>query len=457
MKTNNEITGKSPSYGALAFTPLIVFVALYLGFGLFFYFRGEKGPFNFVPREAALMFAIACALMMGTGKFAEKSDQFMKSAANPSLMQMCLIFLLAGIFSTVSKTMGGVDAVVSAGMAILPHHVIVPGIFVISCLISTSMGTSFGTVSAVAPIAVGFSQVSGYDMTLVLCAVLGGAMFGDNLSFISDTTIAATQGAGCKMRDKFKMNFKIALPAAIFAVAMYAVFSIGTADIATDEYIIEPFKILPYLAVLIMAFCGLDVIYVLGAGIALSALVGFASGTLNFFSLCKAMTGGIGGMYSICLMTFALKGITGRIQAMGGIDWILSKATGDIKTRRGAQYFIAAFISFIDVCIGNNTVCIIICTDVLKPLAKKFKIAPQRFASLLDIFACVIPGISPLGINVMAAMAYGGIANPFAMMKYAFYLYALAAAALITIHFDWLKTEEEKAGKEFYPELDVTK
>ena len=448
-----DLLGKK-SYGWKAFFPLLVFLILYLGFGLFFYFQGEASPFDFVPREAALMFGVACALLMGKGSFASKTDDFMKNAANPSVLLMCLIFLLAGIFSSVSKAMGGVDAVVNAGMAVLPHRFIVPGLFVISCLISISMGTSFGTVSAVAPIAVGFSQQGGYDMILVLCAVLGGAMFGDNLSFISDTTIAATKGAGCEMKDKFKLNFKIALPAAIFAAVMYTIFGSGTnVDVAGTAQI-EIIKIFPYLAVLIMAFCGMDVIYVLGIGILASAVIGFMTGSLDFFSLCANMKSGIGGMYSICLMALVLKGIVGRIQTMGGIDWIISKAAGNVKTRKGAQYFLAAFTSIIDVCIGNNTICIIIGADVLKPLMKKFKVAPQRFASLLDIFACIIPGISPLGINVMAAMAYAETTNPFAMMKYAFYLYALAALALLAVHFDLFKTDEEKAGKEFYPELD---
>ena len=423
-----DLLGKK-SYGWKAFFPLLVFLILYLGFGLFFYFQGEASPFDFVPREAALMFGVACALLMGKGSFASKTDDFMKNAANPSILLMCLIFLLAGIFSSVSKVMGGVDAVVNAGMAVLPHRFIVPGLFVISCLISISMGTSFGTVSAVAPIAVGFSQQGGYDMILVLCAVLGGAMFGDNLSFISDTTIAATKGAGCEMKDKFKLNFKIALPAAIFAAVMYTIFGSGTnVDVAGTAQI--------------------------EIGILASAVIGFMTGSLDFFSLCANMKSGIGGMYSICLMALVLKGIVGRIQTMGGIDWIISKAAGNVKTRKGAQYFLAAFTSIIDVCIGNNTICIIIGADVLKPLMKKFKVAPQRFASLLDIFACVIPGLSPLGINVMAAMAYAETTNPFAMMKYAFYLYALAALALLAVHFDLFKTDEEKAGKEFYPELD---
>ncbi len=445
---------KRKNYGALAFLPLIVFLALYLGFGLFFYFKGESSPFNFVPREAALIFGIAFALLMGKEEFSKKTEDFMKNAATPGVMLQCFIFILAGIFSAVSKAMGGVDAVVNAGMAILPARFIVPGLFIISSLISTSMGTSFGTVSAVAPIAVGFAELGGFDMTLVLCAVLGGAMFGDNLSFISDTTIAATQGAGCRMKDKFKMNFSIALPAAIFAIVMYLLLGRGGA-VATGAYELHVIRIIPYLAVLALAFCGMNVIYVLGTGIVLSAIIGFLSHTLTFFTLCDNMKSGISGMYSICLMAFALKGIVGRIQSMGGIDWIISHAAGNIKTRKGAQYFIAAFTCLIDICIGNNAICIMIGVDVLKPIAKKFGVAPERFASLLDIFACIIPGLSPIGMNVLAIMAYGGLTNPFSMMKYAFYLYALAVMTLLTIQFDLLKTKGEIAGEAFYPELDI--
>ena len=206
--------------------------------------------------------------------------------------------------------------------------------------------------------------------------------------------------------------------------------------------------------VLILAFCGLNVSYVLGCGIALSAIIGIATGSMTFFTLCSSITSGISGMYSICLMAFVLKGIIGLIQSMGGIKSIISLANSNLKSRKGAQHFIAWFTMLIDVCIGNNAICIMIGVDVLKPLAKKFKIAPQRFASLLDIFACVIPGISPIGISVIAIMTFGGITNPFAMMKYAFYLYALAIAAFVTIQLDLLKTPAEKAGEEFYPELD---
>ena len=451
-KSENVLTKKN--YGGLAFIPMLAFLVPYLGCGLFFYFRGESSPFSFVPREAALMFGIAAALLMGSGKFEQKTESFMRHAASPTLIQQCLIFLMAGMFSSVSKAMGGVDAVVNAGMSILPERFIVPGLFLISCLISISMGTSFGTISAVGPIAVGFVEAGGYDMTLVLCAVLGGAMFGDNLSFISDTTIAATQGAGCEMKDKFRMNFAIAAPAAIFATVMYAIFGVGNTVAGTSSEI-EIIKILPYLAVLVMAFCGLNVIYVLGLGLVFSATVGFATGGMNFFDMCTNMSSGISGMYTICLMAFTLKGIVGRVQDMGGIDWLLSRATSNIKTRKGAQYFMAVMISLVNISIGNNCITIIISCEMLKPLAKKFTIAPNRFASILDIFACIMPGLSPIGMNVLAIMAFGGLTNPFSMMKYAFYLYALGIIMLLTIHFDLMKTKEEIEGQEFYPELDA--
>lgn len=452
--SKNSIAETKKNYGPVAFLPLVVFLVLYLGFGLFFYFKGESSPFSFVSREAALVFGIACALLMGSEKFSDRVEDFTKNAANPGVVMMCLIFLLAGIFSSVSKAMGGVESVVNLGMTVLPKQFIVPGLFIISSIISTSMGTSFGTVSAVAPIAVGFAELGGYNMTMVLCAVLGGAMFGDNLSFISDTTIAATQGAGCEMKDKFRMNFKIAIPAALFAIVMYTLFG-GSGSFAADAvYEFNLLKVIPYFVVLILALTGMNVIYVLGSGIVLSAVIGFVTGGLTFFTLCDNMKSGISGMYGICLMAFVLKGIVGRVQSMGGIDWIISLASRNIKTRKGAQYFIVIFTCLIDVCIGNNTICIMIGADVLKPLAKKFKIAPQRFASLLDIFACIIPGLSPIGLNVMTIMAYGNLVNPFSMMKYAFYLYALAFIALLTIQMDLLKTEEEIAGKEFYTELD---
>ena len=413
-----------------ALIPIFVFLIIFLGSGF------VTGDFYSMPAIVAFLIALTVAFVQNRGlSFNEKFKIVSRGVGDENIITMCLIYLAAGAFSGAVQAAGGVESTVNLGLSVLPSGVAVAGIFIIGCFISVSMGTSMGTIAALAPIAVGISEKAGFPLPMCIGSVVCGAMFGDNLAFISDTTIAATKGAGCEIKDKFKMNFKIALPAAIFAAVMYTIFGSGTnVDVAGTAQI-EIIKIFPYLAVLIMAFCGMDVIYVLGIGILASAVIGFMTGSLDFFSLCANMQSGIGGMYSICLMALVLKGIVGRIQTMGGIDWIVSKAAGNVKTRKGAQYFLAAFTSIIDVCIGNNTICIIIGADVLKPIMKKFKIAPQRFASLLDIFACIIPGISPLGINVMAAMAYAETTNPFAMMKYAFYLYALAALALLAVHF----------------------
>lgn len=452
-KKKNSLVTAEKDFGAAAFIPMMIFLALYLGSGIYFTVKGAESPFAQVPRDSALVIGVVAALFMGKRSFSVKTNRFAEASGSPGIMLEILIFVLAGVFSGVSKGMGGVDAVVNMGLSVIPKQLMVPGVFVISAAIATAMGTSMGTVAAVGPIAVGLAETGGYDMALTMSAVICGGMFGDNLSIISDTTIAATRGAGCDMRDKFKMNFKIAFPAAILACIVYGLMSGGAASIS-GEYLFNPVKIIPYIAVLAVALTGVDVVIVLVGGIALSGAVGFLTGSLDFVGFCKAASGGISGMLSIILIAILLKGLVTLIQDMGGINWLLAFADRNIKSRKGAQYFIALFVSILDFCVGNNAVCIIMSAEVLKPLAKKFNVSPQRFASLLDIFACIIPGISPIGMNVLLGVSYASLSSPLPIIKNAVYLYLLAAFALATIQFDLLKTKEEKEHMPFYPELD---
>jgi len=439
-------------YGAAAFIPLIVFLAIYLGSGFYFTAQGVESPFSQIPRDVALLIGIACALFMGKRSLNEQVSSFAKAAGDPGVMHMCLIFILAGVFTGIVKGMGGVDSTVNLGLTFIPVNFLVPGMFLISLFASTAMGTCLGTIAAIAPIAVGLAEATGLDMAIMLSAVIGGSMFGDNMSIISDTTIAATRIAGCGMKDKFRMNIKIALPAVFATVLIYTIIG-GTASGAVGPYDYDIVKVIPYIVVLALAIAGIDVMLVLAGGAVLAGVIGAATGTLNIVGVAKAASSGISGMMSLVLIAILLKGLTGLITDMGGMTWLTTLVSKNIKTRKGAQYSMAVIISVVDFCIGNNTICIIILGPILKPIAKKFRISPQKFASFLDIWACVMPGLSPIGLMPMTAIALTAL-SPIDVIRHGYYPIFLAISALVTIQFDLFKTKEEKEGASFYPELD---
>lgn len=439
-------------YGAAAFIPLVLFLAIYLGAGIYFTVQGINAPFSQIPRDVALIAGIACALFMGKRSLNRQIASFAKAAGEPGIMHMCLIFILAGMFTGVVKGMGGVDSTVNLGLTFIPVNFLVPGIFIISLFASTAMGTCLGTIAAIAPIAVGLAEATGLDMAITLSAVIGGSMFGDNISVISDTTIAATRIAGCEMKDKFRMNIKIALPAVILTVIIYAMIG-GTASGAVGPYDYEIIKVIPYILVLALAIAGMDVLVVLAGGTILAGIVGAITGSMSIVGFAQAGSAGISGMMSLVLIALLLKGITGLITDMGGMTWLTTLVNRNIKTRKGAQYTMAGIISVVDFAIGNNTICIIILGPILKPFAKKFRIPPQKFASILDIWACVIPALSPIGLASMTAIALTDL-SPLDVIRHAYYPVLLGLASIIQIQLDLFKTKEEKEGMEFYPELE---
>ena len=344
---------KRANLGPKAFLPIIVFLAIYLGAGAIFSVMGIKGPFKQIPRTAALLPGVIVALMLGKDdKLDDKVDIFAKSAGDPGMILMCLIFVLAGAFSGSAKAMGGVDATVNLGLSLVPLQFIFGGIFIISALIATAMGTSMGTIAAVGPIAVGLAEKGALSPTLAIAAVLGGAMFGDNLSVISDTTIAATRGAGCSMRDKFRMNFLIALPAAILTVIAYCM--MGKPGVLEGTFNYDLIKIIPYLGVLIAAVAGMNVLVVLLAGTLIAGAIGLATGSLTIVTFAQSVASGMAGMYDLVVIAMLIRGMTGIAKAYGGIDWLVGKITGGIKTRKGGEYGIAAMVSAIDAALSNN-------------------------------------------------------------------------------------------------------
>jgi Na+/H+ antiporter NhaC len=443
------------NYGAAAFLPILALLILYLGGGLFFTLLGVEKPFLKIPRDVAVIVGVVVALFMGRRSFAVKADSFAKHCADQGVMIMCLIFILAGMFAGVTKAMGGVQSSVNLGLSFIPLDLLVAGVFLICVFVSTAMGTCLGTIAAICPIAIGLAETAGLNMTYTMTAVIGGSMFGDNLSIISDTTIAATRGAGCEMKDKFRMNLKIAAPAAILATIVYAYLGGGsTNDALTGTYEYSLIKVVPYVVVLVTAVMGMNVMQVLIGGIVLSGLIGGMTGSMTFVSFCQAAASGISGMMSLVLIAILLRGLIGLAQDMGGLAWLVSLFDRNIKTRRGGQYSIAGLVSLFDIALANNTVSIIISVPFAKPIAKKFGIAPQRLASLLDIFACIIPGISPLSSAILLVLTLTPEVTPLGLMTYAFYPYFLFIATVITIHFNLLQTKEEKEGASFYPELD---
>lgn len=440
------------NYGIKAFFPLIVFLIIYLGSGIFFTLMGIEKPFNQVPREAALLGGLVAAIIMGKDKVDFKIDIISKHGGDSGVILMCIIFLLAGAFAGAARGMGGVDATVNLGLSIIPRKFIFSGIFIIAALIATAMGTSMGTISAIGPIAIGLAEKAHISPTIAIAAVLGGAMFGDNLSIISDTTIAATRGAGCEMNEKFKMNLLIALPAAIVAIICYSF--VGTGEELTGEYTYNIVRIVPYIIVLITALLGMNVIVVLLLGTGMCGVIGFITGSLTFSTYAQAIAKGINGMSGLIIIAIVLRGLTGIAKEYGGIDWLVNSLEKRIHSRRGAEYGISALVSLVDCSMANNTVAILVSAPLAKTFAKIYNIAPKRLASLLDIFSCAVQGIIPHGGQMLLASTLTGL-SPFAIVSDSYYPFLLAIAAIITIQFGLLRTKEEKMGVELYKESEA--
>lgn len=428
--------------GGISFLPLFIFLGLYIGSGVFFSIKGATSPFNQFPRHVALFIAIGVAVLMNKNKkIDDKIEIFSKNAGSSGVMIMGLIYLLAGGFSGAAKSMGGVESVVNLGLTFIPSTFIVPGIFLISCFIATAMGTSMGTMAAMAPIAVGVAAKSNMDVAITLAAVMGGAYFGDNLSILSDTTISATRGVGCEMKDKFRMNFLIAIPAAVLTMVLYTV--MGKAGEIEGNLTFSFIKVIPYLLVLVGALAGGNVVLVLMGGIVLCGIVGFATGSVTFLPFIKAIGSGMEDMMGITIVAILIAGIIGVIKENGGIEWLIEKITSKVKTRSGAEYGIGILSGALSASLVNNTVAIIISAPIAKEIGSKYHIAPKRLASLIDIFACGILALCPHdgGMLIMTGM---GHVSPLDILKFAYYPVFLIIATLITIKFGLLRTPEEK-------------
>ena len=418
-----------------ALLPILVFLALYLGFGLLFqYGLGIEEGFYQTPAIVIFLIALAVACFQNRKlDFNAKLKVMANGVADENILTMCLVFLAAGAFSGAISAAGGADSTVYLFLTFLPSNFAVAGLFLIACFVSISMGTSVGTISALAPFAVSMSQATGFDVVLCIAAVACGAMFGDNLSMISDTTIAAVRTQGCEMKDKFRMNFLIVLPAAIITLVLFIVLTWGgSGQVTLESYSL--WKVLPYLVVLVGAVLGVNVFLILMIGTVLSLIVGIASGAFPWTQMFSVMGTGVQAMYDITVISIIVACIGALVKEYGGIQWLIEFIRRRVKTRKGAQLGIAGLVAAVDVATANNTVAIVMSGSIAKEISQEYDIYPRRTASLLDIFASVMQGIIPFGAQLLYAAAGAGV-TALEIMPYMFYCYLMAISAIVFILF----------------------
>ncbi|MFD2208228.1 Na+/H+ antiporter NhaC family protein [Virgibacillus halophilus] len=411
----------------IALLPLVVFVLLFIGTGII------SKDFSNMPINVALVIAAALALTMNRKRtLMEKVETFSKGGGNPNIILMAMIFILAGAFAEVAKGMGAVEATVNLGMSFLPGNMLMVGMFVIGCFISISMGTSTGTVVALAPIGIGIAEQTDISLALSMATVVGGAMFGDNLSMISDTTIAAVRTQHTKMRDKFKVNFFIVLPGAIVTAVILGLITMNAQAAVSQEYSFELLKVLPYLAVLIAAIVGVHVLVVLFGGTLFAGIIGWMDGSYSLSTFFKAVSEGIMSMENLAIIAIIIGGMVELIKFNGGITFLLHVITKRIKSKKGAEAGIAGLVSATDIATSNNTISIIITGPLAKSVADEYDIDPRKTASLLDIFSSCFQGIIPYGGQLLAASGLAAI-SPVTIMPYSFYPFMLGICGIVAI------------------------
>ena len=415
--------------------PLLFFVALFLGTGLYLQQQDVAYAFYQLPGHVAIIPALILAIWLHKAPLQQSIDVMIKGAGNSNIITMCIIYLLAGAFASVASATGGVDAAVNAGLSLVPAPWLLPGLFIIAALVSTAMGTSMGTIGALAPIAVGLAQQAGLEPALVAGVLLSGAMFGDNLSIISDTTIASTRTQGAQMADKFRENIKIALPAAALTLLLYVVLANDGAPVAIDS--VNWSGVLPYAAILLLAVMGLNVFVVLLLGIVLAALQGAIFADYAIANLGKDIASGFANVQEIFLLAMLVSALSEFIKQQGGLAWIAGNiqqlANGLRLAGNKAQQLAIAALAFIsNLCIANNTVAIVLTGELSKTLAQQHHISPRRSASLLDIFACISQGLVPYGAQALLLGASFGI-SPWQVVSQSYYCLILLVVALLII------------------------
>ena len=409
----------------LALSPLVVFLAVYLVTAI------VAGDFYKVPISAAFLLASIYGVCVAQGPVKERIGHFLRGAGSENVLLMIVIFILAGAFAGTAKDIGAIDATVDATLNLMPPAMLYAGLFLTACFISMAVGTSVGTIVALMPLGAGIAAEAGVSVAHLAAIVVGGAFFGDNLSFISDTTIASTRAAGCAMRDKFRTNIRIIAPAVIIVTAIYIVQG-QSLSVATEHHAVDWVKMLPYLLVIVLALLGQNVSVILAIGIAANALIGFLYGDFTWDGWLESLGGGIAGMNDLIVVTLLAGGMLELIRAGGGLDLIVHGLTHRIRGPRGAQLAIAALVSLANVCTANNTIAIITVGGIAKDIGDRYGVAPRKLASLLDTFSCLVQGLIPYGAQILMAAGIAGIA-PTAIIPHLYYPFIMGFCALIAI------------------------
>ncbi len=422
--------------GLLALSPLILLIAL---IALFTGYSAEEShkDTSLSLTVAFMISSIYAVAISGGMPIRKRIDTYSRGAGANNLMLMLWIYVLAGAFAASAKAMGAVDATVNLALSLLPASMILPGLFLAACFISLSIGTSVGTIVALVPIAAGLAHSVDANLALTVAIIVGGAYFGDNLSFISDTTVVATQTQGCQMSDKFRVNALIVIPAAIIILIIYGILGAGT-KAPTHIDAVQYMKVLPYIVVLVTAIAGMNVMAVLTLGSILCGIIGIIDGGYDIFGWFSAMGNGVIGMGELIIIAMMAGGMLEIIRENGGIDFIISKITAHVNSKRGAELSIAALVSMVNICTANNTVAILTVGNISKKIGDKFGVDNRKAASILDTFSCTIQGLIPYGVQMLLAAGLSGL-SPLDIIPYLYYPMAIGLAALFAILFRYPK------------------
>lgn len=427
---------KKTDLGAIALLPIFVFIILFVGNGVL------MGNFYAMPAVVAFLIALVVAFLQNKGEsFEDKLHTVAASVGDANIITMCLVYLSAGAFSGAVKAAGGATSTVNLALTCIPPNLAVVGLFIMGCFISISMGTSMGTIAALAPISLEISGKTGFSIALCIGAVICGAMFGDNLSMISDTTIAAVRTQGCEMRDKFKANFLIVLPAALITMLILFIMTSSGNFIIEEPLPYNILQIIPYILVLIGALCGLNVFVILLGGTVSAIMIGVLTKSLAANLIFSSIGNGVQDMYDITIISILVTCISALVRKNGGFSWILNKINKRIKGYKGAQFGIAGLVSIMDIATANNTIAIVMTGSLAKDISNTYGISAKRSASLLDIFASVFQGVIPYGAQLLSAAALSGL-TPFTIIPYLFYPILMAISAVLFILFSKNKQQE---------------
>ncbi|MBU8881813.1 Na+/H+ antiporter NhaC family protein [Kaistella sp. DKR-2] len=410
--------------------PLLIFVLVFLGFGIYY------NDFYALPSPVAALIGITAAFILLKGKINQKVDTFLKGCGDGKILTMCIIYLLAGAFATVTAATGSVDSIVNVGLNYVSPAYFPVGVFVIASFLSFASGTSVGSIVTLGPIVIALAEKSGSPLGLIGACLLSGAMFGDNLSVISDTTIAATQSLGCQMKDKFRFNSKLAFPAALVTVLILVVmgFSQENTSVISEFKDFNLILILPYILVIVLSLIGLNVFVVLFAGLAFAGLLGFGYGSFDFIGFAKKTYEGFTSMTEIFLLSLLTGGLAALVEKAGGISFLIKNISKIISSKKTALLGIGGLVTVANLCVANNTIAIIISGKVAKEINEKYDLKPQQSASVLDIFSCYIQGLIPYGAQILILVSLSSFRiNYVDLVQYSFYLHILLIFTLLSI------------------------